>query len=95
MVNIGIDQSLSNSETYEHRCLENINKLYTFTGKCDDQHNYKAIIEVEMVSTTDRFNNNSTISPGTSVPVRNTIARYQSVYLLKFWTSKRELLSER
>ena len=33
---IGIDQSLSNNDLYEHRCLENINKLYKHAGKCDN-----------------------------------------------------------
>ena len=34
---IGIDQSLSNNALYEHKCLENIKKLYKQFGKCDDQ----------------------------------------------------------
>ena len=51
MVTIRFDQSLSNSAMYEHRCLENINNLYKFDGKCDDQQHEKAIIEEEMVST--------------------------------------------
>ena len=33
MATIGVDQSLSNSEIYEHRCLENIKKLYKYAGK--------------------------------------------------------------
>ena len=37
MVIIGVDQSLSNSALYEHRCLENIQKIYKSDGKCDDQ----------------------------------------------------------
>ena len=34
---IGVDQSLSNSTMYEHRCLENINKLC----KTADKYNYQ------------------------------------------------------
>ena len=45
MVNIGIDQSLSNSAIYKHRCSENIMKLYTSDGKYDNQQQYKAIID--------------------------------------------------
>ena len=45
MVTIGIDQSLRNSVMYEHRYLENIHKLYTYSGKCDDKHHYKDILE--------------------------------------------------
>ena len=37
MVTIGVDQSLSNSTIYEHRCLENIKKLYKSVRKFDDQ----------------------------------------------------------
>ena len=48
---IGIDQSLSNSGIYEHKCLENINKLYKQCGKCNDQQQLKDIIEDPMVST--------------------------------------------
>ena len=45
MVTIVIDQSLSNSAMYEHRCLENIKKLYKSDSKCDNQQQYKAILE--------------------------------------------------
>ena len=34
---IGIDQSLSNNALYEHKFLENINKLYKRAGKYDNQ----------------------------------------------------------
>ena len=49
MVAIGIYQSLSNSDLYEHRCLENINKLYKNAGTCDYQQKYKSTIESVMV----------------------------------------------
>ena len=75
MVNIVVDQSLSNSSLYEHRCLKNIKKLYKSARKCDDQHQYKAIIEAAMVSTTGRFTENSQMSPGPSATVKNPSAR--------------------
>ena len=34
---IGIDQSLSNNALFEHKCLQNINKLYKHAGKCNNQ----------------------------------------------------------
>ena len=34
---IGIDQSLINNALFDHKCLQNINKLYKHSGKCDDQ----------------------------------------------------------
>ena len=58
MFTIVVDQSLSNSTMYEHRCIENIKKLYKSAGKCDYQQHYKAIIEAAMVSTTEGFNGN-------------------------------------
>ena len=42
---IGIHPYLSNNAIYEHKCLENIKKLYKQSGKCDDQKQFKGIIE--------------------------------------------------
>ena len=75
MVTIGIDQSLSNTAIYEHICLENIKKLYTFSGKCDDKNQYKTIIEAELVSNPDIFTYNSPMSTGPCVAVINPSAR--------------------
>ena len=58
----GLNQSLGYSAIYEHRCLENIKKLYKYSGKCDDWQQYKAILEAAMVSTTSVFTENSTMS---------------------------------
>ena len=75
MVTIGINPSLSNSELYVHRCLENIKKLYTYAIKCDDQQQYKAVIEAALVSTADIFSNNGPMSSGSSMHFRNPVAR--------------------
>ena len=48
---IGVDLSLSNNDLYEQKCLENINKLYKQTGKCDNQKKFKDILDTAMVST--------------------------------------------
>ena len=72
---IGIDKSLSNNDLYEYKCLENINKLYKQGGKCDDQKQFKDILEAAMVSTPEGFTNDSPISPMTSTPVKKTSAR--------------------
>ena len=63
MVAIGFDHSSSNSAMYDHRCLENINKLYKYAVKCDDQQQYKAIIEAQMFATTEVLTDNIPISP--------------------------------
>ena len=72
---IGIYQSLSNNNLYEHKYLENIKKLYKQAGKCDDQQKFNNIIEAAMVSTPEGFTYNSTISPRTSTPVKKLSAR--------------------
>ena len=59
---IHIDQSLSNNALYEHKCLQKINKLYKHYGKCDDQQQFKGILEADMVSTPEGFTDNSPIS---------------------------------
>ena len=45
MVSIGVNQSLSENDLYEHICLENIKKKYKTAGKCEDKQRYKAMIE--------------------------------------------------
>ena len=69
---IGIEQFLSNNAIYEHKCLENIKKLYKQDGKSDDQQQLKDVIEDAMVSTPELFTDNSLISPMTSTPVKKT-----------------------
>ena len=46
-----IDPSLRKNAIYEHKCLENIKKIYKQAGKCDDQQQFKDILEAAMVST--------------------------------------------
>ena len=50
--------------------LQNINKLYKHSGKCDNQQQFKDICESDMVSTPEGFTNESPISPITSTPVK-------------------------
>ena len=75
MVAIGVDQSLSKSALYEHKCLENINKLYKISGKRDDKHQYKAMIEASMVSKTKECTDNSPLTPNPYVSTKNYSAR--------------------
>ena len=72
---ISIDQSLSNNDLYEHKCIQNINKLYKQSGKYENQQQLKYIIEAAMVSTPEGFNNNSPISPIKSTSVKKPSAR--------------------
>ena len=72
---IGIQPSLSNNAIYEHKCLENINKLYKQAGKCDDQQQFKDILEADMVSTPEGFTDKGPISPMNPTPVKKPSAR--------------------
>ena len=72
---IGTDQSLSNNAIYEHKCLGNIKKLYRQSGKCDNQKQFKDIIEAGMVSTPEIFTNDIPISPMTLTPVKKPRAQ--------------------
>ena len=57
-------------------------KNYKYDVKCDDQQQYKAILELAMVSTTGGIIYNSTIAANTSENAKNPIARNS---LNQFW----------
>ena len=61
MVTIVVDQYLISSAMYEHRCLEDIKKLYKSVGKSEYQQQYKAILGEDIVSTPEGFTDNSTM----------------------------------
>ena len=63
MVTIGIYIYLSDNEFFQHRCLQNINKLYKTAGKCNDQQQYKTMIETALVSTPEGYNYNISLTP--------------------------------
>ena len=42
--NIGIEQSLSNNALFEHKCLQNTNKLYKHAGRGTSQDVYFDLI---------------------------------------------------
>ena len=73
IITIGVYQYLSNSEMYGNTFMENIKKLYKYDGKCDYQQQYKAILEAEMVTTTEGFTDNSPMSPGPYVVIKNLV----------------------
>ena len=51
MKTIGIDQSLCNRSSFEHKCLNKIKKIYQHAGKCGDQQNLKDILDAALVLT--------------------------------------------
>ena len=72
---IGIYQYLRNSALFEQICLQNIKKLYQYSGKCDNHHQFKDILESAMVFTSEVFTNNSPRYPITPTPVKKPSAR--------------------
>ena len=61
MIYIVVEKSFTYSTNYKHKYLYNINKLYKYAGKCDDQYQYKDIIESAMISSSESIANNNTM----------------------------------
>ena len=80
MKTIGIDQSSFARSSFEHRCINNIRKIYQHTGKCDDKKNLKDIIDAAILSTPEGVTDNSPNVHMTSTPVKKQSAR-KSLYL--------------
>ena len=89
---IGIDQLLNNNALFEHKCLQNIRKLYNHAGKCDYQQQFKDILESTMVSTPKGFTNNSPRSPTSPTLVNKPRARKALCHSLTHYMQKRKLL---
>ena len=66
MNNIGIDQSSFTKSYFEHKCMNNIKKIYQHAGKCDDQQNLKDNLDAAMVSNLEGVTDNSINVPLTS-----------------------------
>ena len=75
MNTFGIDQSLINSILFEHRCLQNINKIHKHYGKCEKQEQFKDILKAAMVSTPKGFTYNTFRSPMTTPTLKKPSAR--------------------
>ena len=67
IIAIVLGQLLRNITLYEHIYLENIKKLFKSTGKCDNRSQYKAMIEADILSTTEGLNGNITMTVDTLV----------------------------
>ena len=75
MKTIGIDQSSFTGSSFEHKCMNNIKKIYQHAGKCDDQQNLKDIIDTSILSTLEGFTDNIPNVPMTSTTVNKPSAR--------------------
>ena len=67
MFKAGVYQWISISALYEHILMGNVGKLYKYYIKCDNQHQYKALIESDMVSTHKVLIYNNTMTHITSI----------------------------
>ena len=59
MKTIGIDQSSFARSYFEHRCMNNIKKIYQHVGKCNDQQNLKYVIYAAILSNPEGVTDNS------------------------------------
>ena len=96
MKNIGIDQSSFARSSFEHRCMNNIKKIYQHAGKCDDQKNLNDIIHAAILSTPEGVTHNSHNVHMTSTPVNKPNARkllslFTNILDVKPTTAKRRL----
>ena len=94
MNTIGIDQSSFARSSFEHRCMNNIKKIYQHAGKCDYQQNLKDIIDAAILSTPEGVTDNSTNVHMTSKPVKKSSARkslclFTNILAVKPTTAKR------
>ena len=90
MKTISIDQSLCNRSYFEHKCLDNIKKIYQYTVKCDNQQNPKDILSADMVSTPEDVTYDSPSLPMTSTPVDNQVLGNHCVYSPIYLVFKRK-----
>ena len=75
MKTIGIDLSSVARSSFEHRCTNNTKNIYQHAGKCDDQQNFKDILEDALLSTPEEFTDNSPNVHMTSSTVKKPSVR--------------------
>ena len=98
MKNIGIYQSLFAKSSFEHRFMNNIKKMYQHVGKCDDQQNFKDIIDADIVSTPEGVTDNIPNAPIISTPFKKPSARkslriFTNILYVKSKTAKRRIVA--
>ena len=80
MKTIGIDKSLCNRSSFEHKCMNNIKNIYQHAGKCDDQQNLNYNLDASMVLTPGGFKYDSPNVPMTSTPAKTKVLVNHCVY---------------
>ena len=74
MKTIGIDQSLCTIYSFEHRCMNNIKKIYQHADKCDYQQNLKDVLEAALLYTPEVVTYNIPNLPMTSTTFKKPSA---------------------
>ena len=90
MNKIGIYQSLCNRSYFEHKCLNNIKKIYQHAGKCDDQQNLKDILDDAMVSTPEEIKVDSPSLPMAQTTVKKPSASKSMCLFTNIFDVKRK-----
>ena len=98
MKTIGIDQFSFARSSFEHRCMNNIKKIYQHAGKCNDQQNLKDIIDASILSTPEEVTDNSPNVHMASKPVKKPSARkslclFTNILDVKPTTAKRRFVA--
>ena len=93
---IGIYQSLCKRSSFEHKCLNNIKKIYQHEGKRDNQKNFKGILDAAMVSNPEGVTDDNPNVPMTSTPFKKPSARkslclFTNIFDVKNNTTKRRI----
>ena len=92
MKTIGIDKSLLNRSSFEHKCLNDIKEISQHASKCHDQQNRKHILDATMVSTTEKTDDSPSFSM-TQTTVKKPSARkslclFTNIFYVKMKTGK-------
>ena len=85
MKTIGIDLSSFTRSSFEHRCMNNIKKIYQHAGKCYDQQNLQDIIDADILCTPEGVTDNSHNVYLTSSPVKKSSARKSLCLFTTYW----------
>ena len=98
MKTIGIDQSSYTRYSFEHRCMNNIKKIYQHAGKCDDQQNLKDVLEAAILSSPEGFTENSPNMPMPPTPVKKpsasrSLCLFTKILAVKPTTAKRRFVA--
>ena len=80
MKTIGIDQSSFTRSYIEHKCMNNIKKIYQHAGKCYAQQNLNYTLDASMELNTGGFKYDSPNVPMTSTPAKTKVLVNHCVY---------------